>query len=369
MRILFFTDVLGAGGKERRLTELMKSLESMQDISFELVLMHKEIHYKEVLDLGIDIHYILRKTKKDPLVLYKLFKHCKEYKPDILHCWDSMTAVYSVPVCKLLNIKLVNGMITNSLTRQSIFNNYWLRAKLTFPFSDYIVGNSYSGLKSYKAPGKKSMVIYNGFDFKRINSIMPADIIRKQLDIRTRYLIGMVASFSENKDYRTYFNSACSILNKRKDVTFLAIGNDTDSADLKKLIKDEFKEHFRLLGRKSGIESFINAMDICILSTFTEGISNSIMEYMAMEKPVIATIGGGTSEIVVDNITGFLINQSDPEDLAGKIEILLNDSELRRKMGIAGKQHVTTGFSIEKMITGYYDLYRLLLSDHRQNKN
>ena len=276
-----------------------------------------------------------------------------------------MTAVYSVPVCKLINIKLVNGMITNSLTRQSIFDNYWFRAKLTFPFSDYIVGNSFAGLKSYRAPFKRSMVIYNGFDFKRINGIIPGDIIRDQLEIRTKYLIGMVASFSENKDYRTYFSAACSILDKRKDITFLAIGNDTDSADSKGLIKDEYIEHFRFLGRRSGIESYINAMDICILSTFTEGISNSIMEYMAMEKPVIATDGGGTNEIVVDSITGFLINQSDPEELAGKIEILLNDNDLRKRMGKAGKQHVITGFSIEKMISRYCDLYRLLLSNNR----
>ena len=342
----------------------MKALKSMPDISFELVLMHKDIHYKEVLDLGIDVHFILRKTKKDPVALLKLFKHCKKYKPDIMHCWDSMTAVYSVPVCKILNITLVNGMITNSLTRQSIFDSYWFRAKLTFPFSDYIVGNSYAGLKSYRAPEKRSMVIYNGFDFKRINGIIPEDIIRAQLEIHTKYLIGMVASFSENKDYRTYFSAACSILNKRKDITFLAIGNDTDSADSKGLIKDEYVEHFRLLGRKSGIESYINAMDICILSTYTEGISNSIMEYMAMEKPVIATNGGGTNEIIVDNVTGFLINHSDPEELAGKIEILLSDDDLRKKMGMAGKKKVMTGFSIELMINKYCDLYRSLLSNH-----
>ena len=53
-------------------------------------------------------------------------------------------------------------------------------------------------------------------------------------------------------------------------------------------------------------------MDICLLSTFTEGISNSIMEYMALGKPVIATDGGGTKEIVDDGETGFLIGQSDP---------------------------------------------------------
>lgn len=363
MRILFFTDTLLAGGKERRLTELMKALNSMPDISFELLLMNKDIHYKEVLHLDIDIHYIIRKTKKDPIVFHKLFTHCKKYRPDILHCWDSMTAVYSVPVCKLLNVKLVNGMVTNTLRQQSVLDKFWFRAKLTFPFSDYIVGNSSAGLRSYKAPVNRSMVIYNGFDLERINGIIPEDLIKKQLNIRTKYIIGMVASFNENKDYKTYFSAACSILNNRKDITFLAIGNDTNSSDSRSLIKDEYVEYFRLLGRKSGIESFINAMDICVLSTFTEGISNSIMEYMAMEKPVIATNGGGTNEIVTDNETGFLVNQSDPEELAGKMEILLNDFNLRNKMGLAGKRKVMTGFSIEQMTRKYCDLYRFLLSN------
>jgi len=73
MKILFFTDTLNAGGKERRLTELMKALISRKDIEFELVVMSREIHYKEVLDLGINIHYIIRKTKNDISVFKRFY--------------------------------------------------------------------------------------------------------------------------------------------------------------------------------------------------------------------------------------------------------------------------------------------------------
>ncbi len=61
------------------------------------------------------------------------------------------------------------------------------------------------------------------------------------------------------------------------------------------------------------------------------------MEYMALGKPVIATDGGGTKEIVDDGVTGFLIGQSDPVQLASKIEMLLNDQGLRTEMGEKGK--------------------------------
>jgi len=363
MKVLFYMDSLVSGGKERRLIELMRALKLKEDIEFELVVMSKDIHYKEVFDFGINIHYIIRKTKKDISAFSRFYKLCRNYRPDIVHCWDSMTAVYSVPTCKLLHIKLVNGMVINSPIRQNVFNKNWLRAKFTFPFSDIIVGNSKAGLLAYKAPKNKSKVIYNGFNFDRTENLINKEIIKKELRSDSNYLIGMVAAFSESKDYKTYYRAAKYLLDIRKDLIFLAIGPDTDSADSKELIDDQYIEHFRLLGLKSGVESLINVMDIGVLSTFTEGVSNSILEYMALEKPVVATFGGGTNEIVMDNETGFLINPSNPEELANKLGILLNNADLRTNMGLAGKKRIINEFSVEKMVRNYTDLYKMILSN------
>ncbi|NLV20338.1 MAG: glycosyltransferase [Bacteroidetes bacterium] len=361
MRILFFINTLGAGGKERRLTELMKALVLRQDIEIDLVIMSDEIHYKEILDLGINIHTLLRKSRFDIFVFYRFYQLCRRYRPDIVHCWDSMTAVYSVPVCKALRIKLINGMVTNSITQQSILNKHWLRAKLTFLFSDYIVGNSHAGLKAYQVPERKGIVIYNGFNFDRINNLVTGNLIRDELKINTKYIVGMVATFSKYKDYETYFKSAHLLLQRRKDVTFLAIGNGTDSDYSKRSINKQYSEYFRLLGKKNDIESYIDAIDICVLATFTEGISNSIMEYMALGKPVIATDGGGTNELVLDNITGFLVKPSDPEELSEKIDMLIKDNNLRITMGMAGRQRITDKFSINHMVGKYIFMYKAAL--------
>lgn len=64
MRIIFFIDCLRSGGKERRLTELMGVIKLKRDVQFELVVMSNDIHYKEVLDLDINIHYLIRKKKR-----------------------------------------------------------------------------------------------------------------------------------------------------------------------------------------------------------------------------------------------------------------------------------------------------------------
>jgi glycosyltransferase involved in cell wall biosynthesis len=362
MKLLFFIDTLTAGGKERRLMELMKGLKQEPGIDFELVIMAANIQYKEVYDLGINIHKIIRKTKKDLSVFSKVYKICKSYRPDLVHCWDSMSAVYLIPAVKLLNIKFINGMVTDAPEITGIRNKAWLRAQLTFPFSNLVIGNSKAGLAAYNAPHSKSICIPNGFNFKRIKSVEPPLQIREEIGVDTKYVVGMVASLSKYKDYQTYFAAAQLLLEKRNDVTFLALGNDTNSELSKKLIEGRFIKHFRLLGRKSNIESFINTMDVCVLATFTEGISNSIMEYMALGKPVVATSGGGTIELVEDNKTGFLVSQSNAVELAEKIETLLNNEELRIKMGAAGKHRVHNQFSIEKMVDEYIITYNKLLN-------
>jgi glycosyltransferase involved in cell wall biosynthesis len=363
MKILFFINGIYLGGKERRLVELMKEIQFKPQFQFELAVMNGEINYQEIINMKIKIHYLIRKSKKDLAVFRALYSICKEFKPDIIHCWDGMTAIYSIPICKLLEIKLMNGMIVNCPSKRNILNKRLFRAKLSFPFSNVIIGNSKAGLKAYNAPLKKSIVIYNGYNFNRSKNLLDKNSIRQQLNIHTKYIIGMVATFSKSKDYDTYFKAASIVLRERNDITFLAIGNNTDSPAAKELVDQQFLDNFRFLGKKADIESFINVLDIGILATFTEGISNSIMEYMALGKPVIATLGSGTNEIVKNNETGLLVKVSDPQDLANKIEYLLNNTAIGIQMGLKGQQRIKKNFSIDSMIEKYTAVYKNILKD------
>ena len=82
---------------------------------------------------------------------------------------------------------------------------------------------------------------------------------------------------------------------------------------------------------------------------------------MALGKPVIATDGGGTNEILENNKTGFLIDPSDPEMLLEKMELLLNNAALRDTMGMTGKKRIQDHFSIDKMVRDYILYYNSLL--------
>ena len=123
-------------------------------------------------------------------------------------------------------------------------------------------------------------------------------------------------------------------------------------------------EKIILTGNRDDVESIVNTFDVGILLTnlerHGEGISNSIMEYMALGKPVIATTGGGTPEIVADGETGYLIPFRSPGMLAEKIEYLLDNEEIRKSMGMKGKERILREFSIDSMIEGHVSLYRFL---------
>ena len=112
------------------------------------------------------------------------------------------------------------------------------------------------------------------------------------------------------------------------------------------------------------IESVVQIFDVGVLSTNTkvhgEGVSNAIMEYMALGKPVVATNGGGTPEILLDGETGYLVAPFTPIVMAEKIQYLLSHPEVANHMGTIGKQRIRSQFSLSGMAESYIELYHRL---------
>lgn len=258
MKTLHFTDSLRSGGKERQLVELLKGLSQRGDVVCELAIMSGNIHYSAVKELGIKIHYLIRQSKKDPKILANLYRLCKKLRPDIIHSWGSMCSIYAVPIANMLRIKLINGFIRSAPPSVPVCSDKWIRAKLTFPFSNAIVSNSYAGLKPYGIPRNKRFCIYNGFDFARIKHLENKALIRRRLKIQSNRVVGMVASFSDNKDYDTFILSAKAILQQHDDITFLAIGDGEHLGRCSKLIEMQYQNKILFLGRQQNVESLIN---------------------------------------------------------------------------------------------------------------
>ncbi len=115
IKVIYVIDSLVRGGKERRLMELLNGFNEKSTVRVMVILLKNLIHYPEIYKLpNVEVKVLKRKIKKDPEVFFKIFMLCKQFRPNIIHTWGSMPSMYALPVSKLLNIKFVNGMITNS---------------------------------------------------------------------------------------------------------------------------------------------------------------------------------------------------------------------------------------------------------------
>jgi glycosyltransferase involved in cell wall biosynthesis len=365
VKIVHIIDCLRSGGKERQLVEALKFLTKQESLECELVIMSNEIHYSYIEDLHIETYQILRKSKKDLSVFFRLYKLLKAIKPDIIHCWNSMCSVYALPACKMLGIKFVNNFLQDAPQNLSIKDQDWIRAKLTFPFSDIIAANSYAGLKAYKVPTKKSFCLHNGFDFSRLDNLDSQESIRERFSIQTKHVVGMVASFSDKKDYSTYIRAAKLVTDYRDDVTFVAVGAGEFFEDIKhEIYKNKNQDKVKLLGKQKRVLNIVNCFDIGVLATnirvHGEGIPNVVMEYMALKKPVIATDCGGNRELVEDNKSGFLVQAENPEKVAEKILFLINNRDKALEIGQNGYNKLKEEFSLEAMGYSFLKLYKEL---------
>ncbi|CAM3399437.1 glycosyltransferase [Zobellia roscoffensis] len=362
MKVLILIESLTSGGRERRLIELIKGSKRYEDIELGLVVFSDRIHYKEVYDLGVPITILKREPKKNPMVFYRLFKLCKSWKPDLIHSWGSMSTILGIPSSILLGIPLINGSIVDAPENLNLLNKDYFRTKLATPFSKVIVGNSLAGLKAYNISNKKGLCIYNGFDLSRIIELNSDANIRQEFNIVTSKIVGMVGSFSERKDFKTYIKAAILVLEKMEDVTFLAIGGGPDLEECKKMVPEKHGEKFIFAGLQNDVESIVATFTLGVLSTnmkvHGEGISNAILEYMALGKATVATIGGGTNEAIEDGKTGFLVAPASPEEMAGKISLILSDDQLCQAMGIAARNRMEKMFGLKKMTDSYVKLYK-----------
>lgn len=365
-RILIVIDGLGRGGMERRMLELLKALKNRGGYEVEVFVLSEKMGYREIFDLGFNIKMYKRKIKKDPMVFVEIYKICRSFKPDIIHSWGIMSGVYVIPTSKLLGIPFINGNIRDATKRSKYFNRDRRRIRFSFWFSDVVVGNSLAGLRAFNAPKKKSVCIPNGIDLSRTDELIPENDIRMQYGIKTPKVVGMVGGFNYRKDYESFFKTAQIIIDKKADVTFVALGKGPDFEPMKASIPENYREKILLLGQLNDVESVINVLDVGVLATNSrnheEGISNAILEYMLMAKPVVATFGGGTPEVVVDNETGFLVPPLRPDLLAEKIEFLLDNPSIRTQLGTAGKERIKNHFSLQIMEERYIQLYKSILN-------
>jgi glycosyltransferase involved in cell wall biosynthesis len=364
-------DALGKGGKERRMLELIKGFKAGKNkCDITLVSLTDIVGYDYVYDLPIKFIVLKRRSKLDFSIIWKLKAIIKDFNPDIIHSWSTMASVYLVLAKAGTRIPFINGFIADAPAVVNVYDKYYWRVKFTTPFSDAFVANSLAGIKAYKTPPDRTFCINNGIDFSRFENLRERKDVEIEIlseDKTNQFLITMVATFSDKKDYKTLIDAAIELCREDPDYVFVLIGDGPTKASLQLKVKEaDLADRILFPGKRSDVESILQITDIGALMTYTEGMSNAIIEYMAMGLPVIASRGGGTDELIEEGFNGYMVDTESKDQLKERIMFLKGDRKMLKKIGRNAYQWVREQFDIAKKTAEYENLYYTLVKQKQK---
>ena len=358
MRIAFVLDTFRGGGKERRCLQVIQGLNRAGVTDIQVVIVNNEVAYKELYDTSAKVEIIDRKNRglSQIQTAKELYRLLKGFQPDIVQAWGIMSAGVVLMAKLFMRFRFIASYVADADTPKGVNG---LINRCCNLVCDKIVSNSKVGLTAYHISKSKGVVIYNGFNEARFDNKIDKSVKKRQLDINTPFVVAMVATFWQTKDWQCYIDTAKRIIRQRSDITFLAVGKGPQWDYFNDQIKEEERSLIKMLGRRDDVDELLQICTLTVLtSSHGEGVSNSIMESMAWGVPVVASNSGGTPEIIEDNVNGKLIDEQTPERVGTLITELIDQPEKLALMSEKASQTIQNRFLLQRMTKDYIEIYK-----------
>ncbi|MBX3426825.1 MAG: glycosyltransferase family 4 protein [Pirellulales bacterium] len=180
-------------------------------------------------------------------------------------------------------------------------------------------------------------------------------------------IVGAAGRLSPEKGFERLVEAAALVTQRRPDVGFVVFGEGQLRSQLEAHIAARrLQDRFVLPGFHSDLAPLLAELDVVALPSLAEGLPVILLEAMAAGLPIVATRVGGIPEAVLADETGLLVPPNDAEALAAGLERLLDDEELRDRLGAAARARVAAEYSCERQAARYYDLFQRVLGNQRK---
>jgi glycosyltransferase involved in cell wall biosynthesis len=226
---------------------------------------------------------------------------------------------------------------------------------------DWLIGEGYDR--------SKIVVIRNGVDLARFSGAPDPQGIRRELGLPLGTpLVAVVSRLTRLKGLEHFIEAAAILKPSHPDARFLIVGetapHDTAYLDVLKGLAAEqgVADRVMFTGIRSDVPALLSSVDVSVMPSLNEALSNVLLESMAAGAPTVATRVGGTPEALVDEVTGLLVAPGDSRTLAAAIARLLDDRRLAAGLGQAARHLITDRFSVDRMVTSTEQLYLELLA-------
>lgn len=307
---------------------------------------------------GVETHSINKKPGKDFGAYVRLFRLLRELRPDIVHTRNlgTMECAFVASLARV-PVRIHGEHGWDIFDPDGTNSKYRFMRRVLHRFVHRFVtvsGDLQRWLTSAVGiPGSKICHIYNGVDTERFR---PRNEARQ--GSTADLIIGSVTRFSAIKDPLNLVDAFIKICRDGAKPTLVMVGDgELREAALQRLRAAGIDEAARLPGSRDDIPDILHSMDVFVLGSLKEGISNTLLEAMASGLPVIATDTGGNPELVEDGVNGMLVPPGNADALASAIATYIEDPQKRRNHGQASRRIAVSRFSINTMVDNYRQLY------------
>jgi glycosyltransferase involved in cell wall biosynthesis len=365
IRLLLIIPTLVRGGAEKQLTLLARGLPRDRFEVHVAVLTHSGPLEAALREDNIPLTIIGKRWKFDPAAYWRLRRHIRELRPDVVHTWLFAANAYGRQAAASVGVKHI-------IAGERCVDPWKAAWQLTIDRAlakktERIVTNS-SGVKDFYIsrglPAEKFVVIPNGIELDRAQPASSREEILAELRLpATARLIGAVGRLWPQKRVKDLIWAADLLKSTRDDTHLLIIGDGPQRERLERYRdQNEIADRVHFLGERGDVPRLMPHFDALWLASEYEGQSNAIMEAMLARVPVIATDIPGNRDLVVDGTTGYLVPVGDRFEFTRRTHWLLDDSALRQRLGDASRKRVLRDFSVGQMVDRHAALYRGLVS-------
>lgn len=324
----------------------------------------------------VEIHALGKRAGKDPALALRLFKLLRRLRPDILHTRNLGTLECQfVGAAAGVRHRVHGEHGWDVVDLHGDRRRYrWLRRASTLVVHRYVPMSRHlqRWLESrVGVPAERIVQIYNGVETARFapggpdrRAVLPAGFADAD-----SVVVGTVGRLSAVKDQLTLARAFAHLVQESpaaSKLKLVVVGDGPLREPLRELVTSAgIESSVWLAGMRDDVPALLQALDVFVLPSLNEGISNTILEAMATGLPVVATDVGGNAELVLPERNGLLCPAQDPAAMAAALRRYVEDPALRAAHGAEGRQRVLREFALATMVERYSALYSELLATDR----
>jgi sugar transferase (PEP-CTERM/EpsH1 system associated) len=358
IRVMHVVYALQPGGMELGVVKLVNGLDPLR-VQSAICSTRQAGILKQQVSPRVPLFELHGRRGNDVRLVWRLYRLFRREHPDIVHTHGWGTVLEGLIAARLAGVAAVvhgeHGTLQVRAYQRLLQRVAWSAANRVLSVSSRLAERMTSEMR---VDAGRITTIRNGVDLERFRPGNRADA-RASLALKDRsVIVGTVGRLVPVKDHATLLEAVALLRRRGIDAKFVLSGDGPLNASIRARASAlGISDNVHLLGHREDVETVLAALDVFVLSSLSEGLSNTILEAMAMGLPVVATRVGGADELVRDGLTGVLVPPHAPREMADGLAQLLQDGQARQAMGAAGRARVEAEFALSVMVARYEALY------------